>query len=117
MSNWVTSGAALEPPQVLHEPSREQLLEEIEDLRAALETRDIIGQAKGIIRLLAATDDDRAFTLLCQISQDTNRPVRELAVVIAERAGIGQLLPADVMTSWQRRTDSTTQTSAASPPL
>ncbi len=81
------------------EPSREQLLIELEQLRQALYTRDIIGQAKGIIRLLAATDADRAFTLLGQMSQDTNRPVRDLAAIIAERAGMGQLLPADIMAS------------------
>ncbi len=84
------------------EASREQLLKELEELRTALLTRDIIGQAKGVIRLLTATDADHAFDVLRQISQDTNRPVRELAALIAERAGIGQLLPADVMTSWQR---------------
>lgn len=91
------------------EASREQLINEIEELRTALQTRDVIGQAKGVIRLLTATDADQAFALLCQISQDTNRPVRDLAALIAERAGIGQLLPADIMTSWQRRASSTPQ--------
>ena len=73
-------------------------------LRAALETRDVIGQAKGIIRLLTRSDPERAFALLCQLSQDTNRKVRDVAVVFADCAVSGTSLPADLAASWQRRT-------------
>jgi transcriptional regulator with GAF, ATPase, and Fis domain len=48
--------------------------------RAALATRDIIGQAKGIVMERFGVDASRAFGMLAAISQDTNTPVRDLAV-------------------------------------
>lgn len=48
-------------------------------LRAALATRDVIGQAKGIVMERFGVDATRAFAMLVTISQDTNTPVRDLA--------------------------------------
>jgi hypothetical protein len=73
-------------------------------LREALATRDIIGQAKGMIRLLAGCDADVAFAILSMISQDTNRKLRDLAELISESAQAGVPLPADVLASWRRHT-------------
>lgn len=78
-------------------------LTEIADLRAALESRDIIGQAKGMIRLLAHTDADTAFDLLANLSQDTNRKLRDVALLFTECASTGTPLPADLAASWRRR--------------
>ena len=38
----------------------------------ALETRDVIGQAKGILAERFTVDDDEAFQMLVDSSQDTN---------------------------------------------
>ncbi len=92
---------ASELPERPLEASREQLLKELEELRTALLTRDIIGQAKGVIRLLTATD---ATTPSVCCARSPRTPTGPCASLLPDRrrAGIGQLLPADVMTSWQR---------------
>ena len=76
--------------------------DEAAQLRLALDTRDVIGQAKGIIRFLTRTDDQQAFTLLARLSQDSNIKVRDLAQLIADCAGSGTPLPAAVAPSWRR---------------
>ncbi|MEE4023875.1 GAF and ANTAR domain-containing protein [Gordonia sp. PKS22-38] len=50
-----------------------------EQFRSALASRDIIGQAKGIIMERFDTDALAAFELLRQLSQETNTPLSELA--------------------------------------
>lgn len=80
---------------------------EVAQLRQALESRDAIGQAKGILRLLLGLDADGAFGVLAKISTDTNRKVRDVSVVIADCAAAGRSLPADVARSWQQRTGKT----------
>jgi hypothetical protein len=45
----------------------------------ALETRDVIGQAKGILMERFTVDDDEAFRLLVTSSQDTNMKLVEVA--------------------------------------
>jgi hypothetical protein len=86
---------------------------EIAQLRVALESRDIIGQAKGVIRLLTHTDSQSAFDLLAKISTDTNRKLRDIAALIADCAGAGAPLPDDVATSWRRRTHANTAPATA----
>jgi transcriptional regulator with GAF, ATPase, and Fis domain len=46
---------------------------------SALASRDLIGQAKGIIMERFQLDAQRAFDLLAKLSQDTNTPVRSVA--------------------------------------
>jgi transcriptional regulator with GAF, ATPase, and Fis domain len=53
---------------------------------AALATRDVIGQAKGIIMERFGVDSARAFAMLTTISQETNTPVRQLAASLVDRA-------------------------------
>jgi hypothetical protein len=48
-------------------------------LRAALESRDTIGQAKGVLQERFDVDDEVAFQLLVQSSQDTNMKLAEVA--------------------------------------
>jgi transcriptional regulator with GAF, ATPase, and Fis domain len=47
--------------------------------KAALATRDVIGQAKGMIMERFGVDATQAFAMLTAISQDTNTPVRDVA--------------------------------------
>jgi transcriptional regulator with GAF, ATPase, and Fis domain len=55
--------------------------------KAALATRDVIGQAKGMIMERFGVDSARAFAMLKKISQQTNTPVRQLAASLVDRAG------------------------------
>jgi hypothetical protein len=67
---------------------RDQLhVDEMELLAAALESRDTIGQAKGVIMVTMRCNADEAFQLLKQQSQHENRKLVEIAAEIAERAG------------------------------
>jgi transcriptional regulator with GAF, ATPase, and Fis domain len=54
--------------------------------RAALATRDVIGQAKGMLMERFDIDSGRAFAMLKKISQQTNTPVRQLAVRLVDHA-------------------------------
>ena len=73
----------------LHELERRDRRSESETaaLREALETRDIIGQAKGIIMSTMTCSADEAFHLLRKQSQHENRKLVEVAAEIANRAG------------------------------
>jgi GAF domain-containing protein len=52
-------------------------------LRAALDTRDVIGQAKGVLMERERIGPDAAFGRLQQLSQDHNRPLRDIAEDLA----------------------------------
>ncbi|WP_085095375.1 GAF and ANTAR domain-containing protein [Mycobacterium paraense] len=54
--------------------------------KAALATRDVIGQAKGMIMERFGVDAARAFAMLTAISQQTNTPLRELATRLVDCA-------------------------------
>ncbi len=86
------------------EQSVDELRAEIAQLQDALDGRDVIGQAKGIIRLLTHTDSDTAFYVLAKISQDTNRKLRAVAALVSDCAAASAPLPADVRASWRTRT-------------
>lgn len=75
---------------------------EIGQLRLALQGRDVLGQAKGIIRLLTHCDADTAFDLLAKISQHTNRKVGDVAFTISECAASQAPLPPDISTAWNK---------------
>lgn len=53
-------------------------------LAAALSSRDVIGQAKGVLMERGRISGAAAFERLQSMSQDANRPLREIAVEIAE---------------------------------
>lgn len=55
--------------------------------KAALATRDVIGQAKGMIMGRFDVDAVRAFSMLKAISQQTNTPVRDLSEKIVDSLG------------------------------
>jgi GAF domain-containing protein len=54
-------------------------------LTEALESRDVIGQAKGILMERRGTGADEAFDILRKASQDLNVKIRDLAKTITER--------------------------------
>lgn len=59
-------------------------IQEKQQLRAALGSRDIIGQAKGMIMERYRLDADEAFALLARLSQDTNTKLVEVATQIVK---------------------------------
>jgi AmiR/NasT family two-component response regulator len=54
---------------------------------SALASRDVIGQAKGIIMERCDLDAVRAFELLTRMSHNSNTPVTVIAGEIARRSG------------------------------
>jgi len=66
----------------------EALRLEVRQLRQALRSRDVIGQAKGVLMITADVSADEAFQLLVRQSQRTNRKLVEVAAeVVATREG------------------------------
>ena len=65
---------------------RDQLVENVA-------TRDLIGQAKGILMERYQIDAQRAFALLVRTSQDSNRKLRDIAVELATTGQIAQATP------------------------
>lgn len=53
------------------------------NLSTALDNRDLIGQAKGILMERFKVDDVTAFTLLAEAASRTNRKVRDIAAHLA----------------------------------
>ena len=51
----------------------------IDELQVAVTSRDLIGQAKGILMERYSLDGDHAFQLLVRISQSTHRKLRDIA--------------------------------------
>jgi G3E family GTPase len=65
---------------------RDQLhVDEMALLTTALQSRDVIGQAKGIIMVTMGCSADEAFDLLRQQSQHENRKLVENAAELADR--------------------------------
>ncbi len=62
---------------------------ELEVFRRALDSRDVIGQAKGIIMATMLCSADEAFQLLTKQSQVQNRKLVEVAAEIAARTARG----------------------------
>jgi transcriptional regulator with GAF, ATPase, and Fis domain len=62
---------------------REHDFDTVTGLREALLTRDVLGQAKGILMATRHVDADAAFDLLIKASQNQNIKVRTLAEVVA----------------------------------
>jgi AmiR/NasT family two-component response regulator len=65
---------------------------EIQDLRAALDSRPIIDQAKGILMARHGCSAEAAFQMLRLASMRDNRRVRDLAAAIVDSV---QAAPAD----------------------
>lgn len=61
--------------------------EKVAQLSDAVQTRDVIGQAKGILMERHKISDQEAFAFLCRVSNRTNTKLYEVAVQLA-RTGI-----------------------------
>jgi AmiR/NasT family two-component response regulator len=55
-------------------------------MQAAMRSRAVIEQAKGIIMSQRRCTADEAFEILSKISQETNRKVRDVAAALVTRA-------------------------------
>jgi GAF domain-containing protein len=62
-------------------------------LEAAMASRSVIEQAKGVIMAVRAVDQDTAFDLLRRTSQAENRKLRQIAVEIVEAAASRRPVP------------------------
>lgn len=56
-----------------------------EQLQTAMQSRAVIEQAKGILMGQRRCDSAAAFTILVQLSQDTNRKLRDVAQAVVEQ--------------------------------
>ena len=61
------------------------------DLRAALDTRTLIGQATGVLMERYGIDSAKAFALLSRVSSDSNTKVRELARELVDTGRIAAI--------------------------
>ena len=59
---------------------------DVDHLKQALETRDLIGQAKGVLMATLGCTADEAFAVLVKQSQHEHRKLAEVATEIAARA-------------------------------
>lgn len=50
-----------------------------DQLREALRSRDVIGQAKGVLMERERVDEQRAFAMLVATSRNSNRKLRDVA--------------------------------------
>ena len=71
---------------ILHANQMSAQHELADHLQIALESRDTIGQAKGILMTRLGVDADEAFAVLRARSQETNRKLRDVAALVVENA-------------------------------
>jgi hypothetical protein len=64
-------------------------------LKHAVDTRDVIGQAKGILMCRFAIDDDQAFRMLVSSSQETNIKLVDISRWLASEAAQGRNQPTE----------------------
>jgi GAF domain-containing protein len=58
-----------------------------DQMRQALESRAVIEQAKGVLMAQQGLDADQAFAMLVELSQRSNRKLREVAQSVVASAG------------------------------
>jgi GAF domain-containing protein len=58
--------------------------QKLDQLNSAVETRDLIGQAKGILMERYRISAEQAFRVLTRVSQQRNRKLRDLAAELAD---------------------------------
>ena len=83
------------PGEQEHCPRCTLLEQEVTHLREAMASRDLIGQAKGIIMATTGATADQAFDVLRTESQHTNRKLRQVAadlVACADRGAAASAL-------------------------
>jgi hypothetical protein len=76
----------------------QELQTEVGQLHAAMASRAVIEQSKGILMLLTSCGDQAAFDLLAHISSYTHRKIRDVARAITVSASGGARLPEEIRT-------------------
>ena len=71
-------------PSLSDELSIDDLQRQIDNLRLAVQSRDVIGQAKGILMSRHHLSADQAFAMLVAASQHTNAKLIQVATEVAE---------------------------------
>ncbi len=66
----------------------EEAMRTTENLRAALESRAVIEQAKGILMERLKVTADRAFDTLVRVSNDTNTKLRDVAQAVVDTGSV-----------------------------
>jgi hypothetical protein len=83
----------------------EELRISVGQLQQALTTRDLIAQAKGVIRSLTGCADETAFQLLTKISRASNCTLPEVAEMLMAAVGPGGRLPREIAEAYARGLD------------
>jgi ANTAR domain len=83
----------------------EELRVSVGRLQHALALRDVIAQAKGVIRGLTGCADETAFTLLTRISRASNRTLPDVAEMLMSAAGPRGRLPSEIAEVFTRGLD------------
>lgn len=78
--------AAIGAGYIVHANAMRAQLDLTEHLQAAIDSRDMIGQAKGIIMAQIGVNDESAFETLRTISQRQNRKLRDVARLVIDGA-------------------------------
>ena len=78
--------AVLDPGSGEPHESLEDCQDEVQHLRARLENRPVIDQAKGMLIAEHGCSPDEAFQMICHASQRENRKVREIAKAMVHKA-------------------------------
>lgn len=84
---------AQRPDQALPHDSLDDCENEVHELRAALETRPVIDQAKGMLIAEHGCSPDKAFQMIADASQRENRKVRDIAKAMVLKAQSGDVQP------------------------
>ncbi len=83
-ADWSGAGTQLLEPVAAHAALALAAVQRAVHLDRALESRDVIGQAKGVLMERYRITADAAFGILARASQDTHRRVREVAALVTE---------------------------------
>ncbi|HYP46035.1 MAG TPA: GAF and ANTAR domain-containing protein [Propionibacteriaceae bacterium] len=65
-----------------------------DQLAASMATRDLIGQAKGMLMERYQIDAQRAFAVMVRVSQDSNRKLRDVATELTTTGHVANVPPA-----------------------
>lgn len=82
---WQRTCALLEHRDRSSRHECDRLRREHDQLEAAIRSRDVIGQAKGILMARHRVDDDEAFRMLRVASNRSQRKLRDLAGLVVDR--------------------------------
>ena len=85
---------ALLPESAQPHESLDECEDEVQALRAALKTRPVIDQAKGMLIAEHGCSPDEAFEMISEASQRANRKVRDIAQAMVENGQSNQSPPA-----------------------